>query len=219
MQLLISTAYLPPIAYMLLLKHFGTATIEIHETYPKQTWRNRCRIITANGLLDLSIPVSKPFGRHTQTGEMLISDHAPWQRHHWRSLVSAYQKSPYFIHYAPVFETFYAEPFTASLTEWNALFLHTLLKEIGLDVDLSTTTSYQKQDSDSLDIRDALSPKRSWPDDISGLKWPPYMQVFDDKHGFVANLSAIDLLFNLGPESVIYIDKCLSALPAQLKVG
>lgn len=219
MQLLLSTAYLPPIAYILLIRHFGKATIELHETYQKQTWRNRCRIISANGLLDLTIPVSKPFGRNTQTGAVLVSNHAPWQRHHWRSLVSAYQSSPYFIHYAPVLEPFYAAPFAGSLTEWNDMILGIFMKELGLVADLATTKSYQRQHAGSLDIRAALSPKSSWPHEVAGLIWPSYMQVFDEKHGFVANLSVIDLLFNLGPESVVYIDKCLSALPAQLKVG
>lgn len=206
--MLLPTAYFPPISYIVLLYQHKKATIELHETYPKQTWRNRCRIMTANGLLDLSIPITRPFGRKTTTGQALISDHESWQRLHWRSIVSAYQNAPYFLYYAPSFESMYRDTHDSLLTTWNNHLLRIILRELGLEAEINHSVSYAKPDQQINDFRYIITPKQSHTRDKFDYKWPAYQQVFSDKHGFAGNLSVLDLLFNLGPDAISYIHDC-----------
>lgn len=209
---LISTAYCPPVAWMAVVLHHKHAAIEVYETYPRQTWRNRCRIMTANGLLDLIIPVTKPHGNYTLTRDVVVSDHTSWQRHHWRSIVSAYQRAPYFIYYASLLESIYQKKFTGKLVDWNRRLFDLLNDELELDISLTDTSSYTKQENNKLDFREILSPKRNWPDSGKSYIWPSYQQVFSNKHGFAGNLGAIDLMFNLGPDTKTYLEECVYRL-------
>ena len=171
--------------------------------------------MTANGLQDLSIPVRKPSGNHTLTKDVLVSDHSSWQMNHWRSIVSAYKKSPYFIHYAPLIEPLYLHVFSGTLVAWNDRLLRMLAEEMGLCIELSKTYGYEKNPGKSIDLRNNFTPKQVWPPLNTGFSWPQYHQVFADKHGFMANLSIIDLLFNQGPDAKYYLKRCASAFTGQ----
>ena len=209
--LLLSTAYCPPVAYLSMMVNASRVIIDLHETYAKQTWRNRCRIMTANGLLDLSIPVSKPHGNHTKTKDILVSQHAPWQGLHWKTIVSAYKKSPYFQFYESGLEPLFIEKFTGPLITWNKRLLHFIIQELCLDITIQETSSYEAEADGYIDLRNILSPKSDWPG--SQLTWPVYHQVFHERQGFQPHLSTLDLLFNTGPDAKSYLRAYAVNLP------
>ncbi len=201
---LLSTAYLPPLSYMMFLFSAETAFIELYETYQRQTWRNRCRILTGNGLLNLSIPVTKPGGNHTKTKEVLISRHENWQAKHWRAITSAYGKAPYFLYYRDMLEPFYKKRYDGLLYAFNNSLLELILEETGIGCRLCSTDAYNKSPEHLYDLRSKITPKEDVMDELLLSNWPPYYQVFSERYGFTANLSIIDLLFNMGPEAVNY---------------
>lgn len=197
---LLSTAYLPSVQYMACLAKYTTVYIEQHETFPKQTFRNRTLIATGNGPLMLNVPVSRPQGNHTQTGNITVSYHEPWNIRHWRAIVSAYNAAPYFLYYRDGFEEILSQHFSL-LSELNDALLRYILCKLKIKCKVIYTTDYQSPDNIQLDYRNSMTSKKK-PFDF---KMPPYSQVFDTRHGFIPNLSVIDLLFNLGPESKNYL--------------
>lgn len=217
--LLLSTAYLPPIEYMALLAVAESAVIEIHETYSKQTWRNRCSIITANGPLNLSIPVEKPLGNRTTTGQVIISSHLSWQKQHWKSIESAYSKSAFFLYYQDFLEPLFRSERPEKLTEWNRIMLDQLLNAIGLSLPIGFTTGFERKASGKTDLRYLLSPKAKIREAENQDLFPEYFQPFSDRHGFAANQSIIDLLFNLGPDTLAYLQQCGKKLLDQFSEG
>lgn len=207
-HLLLATAYLPPVEYFAWILLADKVSIEAHETYPKQTWRNRCKIAAANGPLNLSIPVEKPLGNHTPTGMVKVSRHAPWQRQHWKSIELAYNKSAFFMHYCDLFEPFFAEKPPVHLVELNFLLLKAILGELQVNVNPCMTDDFMVIPDGMVDLRNAISPKNRGDKRPDMKIFQPYFQGFSDKYGFVPNLSIIDLLFNLGPETMGYLRNC-----------
>ena len=199
-SVLLPTAYLPPISYFVALLNCDYILIEQYETYPKQTYRNRCEILTANEKLSLSIPVTKPDGNKTLTRDVDIFYGGQWQLNHWRAIKSAYLSSPYFIYYQDDFEIFYNEKHI-HLLEFNTFLLKTLMRIIGLEKDINLTNEYVHQPDGIIDLRTVISPKKP----VKEFLFTPYTQVFSDRHSFNANLSIIDLLFNIGPDSLGYL--------------
>jgi hypothetical protein len=197
MTLLLSTAYLAPVEYYLLLASSGQAIIETAENYPKQTYRNRCVIASANGLQTLSIPVVKPSPK-CHTKDIRIADHGKWQHLHWNAILSAYRSSPFFEYYADDFRPFFEKKteFLLGLNEQLRELLCSLL-DISPTIVYSTTYISAPQ-PDDWDLREAIHPKKH--PVLRDFK--PYYQVFEQKYGFRQNLSIIDLLFNMGPESL-----------------
>jgi len=190
--MLLSTAYLPPVHYFQKIVSAEKVFIEKHEHFVKQTFRNRCRILGANGVQVLSIPLVNTHEKSFIT-EKKIAYGQNWQRQHWRSIESAYRNSPFFIYYADELKMFYENKFEF-LFEYNTELLKTLLMLLKLKKEIHFTENFEKEAKD--DLRDMSS--YTEPADLN-LK--PYTQVFSDKHGFQSNLSIIDLLFNKGPES------------------
>ena len=152
---LLPTSYLPPLTYMAEMAFGGEVLIELYETYPKQTYRNRCEIYGANGMLPLSIPVFKPGGSHTKTKDIQISYHDGLQHIHWISLQSAYNTSPYFLYYKDYFEPFYLKKYKY-LTDFNSELLETIIRLTGIKCDISYTEQYHKQLVDLKDMRKKL---------------------------------------------------------------
>lgn len=201
-MIIFSTAYLPPVEYFARVINENKIYIEVFETYPKQTYRNRCKILQANGLLTLSIPVNKPFGNKTQTKDIKISYDDDWQIKHWRAIESAYNKSPFFQYYRDELYCFYKTK-TESLTDWNNSLFEFILKKIGInEVEIIFTDRYLRSDNYKYDYRESIHPKKP----IDTSIFHRYYQVFEDKYGFMPNLSIIDLLFNLGPQTKDYLD-------------
>jgi len=208
LHILLPTAYLPPVEYFAWILSANRVSIEVHETYPKQTWRNRCRIAAANAPLNLSIPVEKPLGNHTPTGLITLSRHASWQRQHWKSIVSAYSKSAFFMYYSDLLEPFFSNKPPVRLFEWNSLLLNAMLRELEINTDIGITEVYTEAPEGIMNLRDVLSPKYRDVHRPVQEVFPPYFQGFSEKYGFVPNLSIIDLLFNLGPDTKEYLQRC-----------
>lgn len=191
---MLTTAYLPPVSWIKAALKADNVIIEACETYPRQTYRNRCRIITANGILPLSIPVTKPGGGKTKTKDIEIFYDDPWQRVHWLSIDIAYSNSPFYLYYKDDLEKFYRKKFRF-LLDYNMEILNTIFSLLGETTEISLTEDFIHSPEGILDLRESISPKKADPEG----HYEPYHQVFEEKHGFVEDLSIIDLLFNEGP--------------------
>lgn len=195
---LFTTAYFPSISYMARFLQEDAPLIEVCETYHKQTYRNRCRVMTANGVESLSVPVVKVNGNHTMTKDMTISTIEPWQHIHSRCLESAYKASPYFDHYydylRPIFEGHFDR-----LIDLNDAALRAVLKMLKTKKEIVHTTDYVREAEN--DLREAFSPKKN----VDASLFPTYYQVFSEKFPFAPDLSVLDLVFNEGPEAEEYL--------------
>ena len=202
MPLLIATAYCPPARYMAALVNSGSVAVELHETYPKQTCRNHCAIYGPNGLHTLTIPVIKPNGNRTITRDIRVSDHQPWQRIHWRSVCSAYSNSPFFLYYQDELAPFY-EKKVDFLVDFNTGMLEKIFRVLQLDITIAESSTYKKNPAGAPGLRDDLTAKH----EDGTWAYPHYTQVFEPRHGFLPGLSILDILYNLGPETVDYLKR------------
>lgn len=193
------TSYLPDIQYVALFCKDDMPEIEIFETYLKQSCRNRCNVMTANGLQTLTVPVVKTGGNHTLTKDIAISYREPWQQIHRRCLEAAYRKSPFFDYYFPYLEKAFTQKFD-TLIELNDFCLNFILKILKINKIIKHTEDF-KPIADNDDYRVSLS---KW--SPNATHFPQYYQVFADRQPFVSNLSVIDLLFNEGPASFEYLN-------------
>lgn len=199
-NLLLSSFYLAPVEYYAALFHAECATIEIHDNYQKQSYRNRCVIGGANGPMTLSIPIEKPGRERTFMKDIRVSEHGNWRHLHWNAILSAYNSTPFFLYYEDDFRPFY-EKKHRFLHDFNEELRVLICRLLGIETDTEYTTEYMKTDeANCIDLREAIHPKRP-----SHFEAPPYNQVFSEKHGFLPNLSIIDLLFNLGNEARLYL--------------
>lgn len=193
-----STAYLPPVAYFQKIKEASVACIEKHEHYIKQSYRNRCNVMGANGVLSLSIPVINVHDKEIIT-DTKISYAENWQQQHWRTIESAYRNSPYFIYYADGLKPFYQKKHTF-LFDFNAELLQLLIHSFKLSIEIKFTETFNKENFPE-DYRYSIHPKK----EINEADFKPYSQLFSEKFPFVPNLSSIDLLFNVGPYAKDYL--------------
>ena len=228
MAKLLTTAYFPPISYFAaiaedmegLVRTKGedrrsipssplspsTIYIEACENYQKQSYRNRCHFYAADGKQSLSFPIAHSEGTHKHLiSEVLIDYSKPWALQHKRAIISAYRTSAYFEYYQDeLFAILDSKP--ERLLDLNTRLLEFFLDKIGIKAEIRMTENYS-QNTDCEDLREVIHPKR--PDNIlEKLELnKPYFQVFAEKHGFIRNLSIMDLLFNEGPDSIIYLKK------------
>ncbi|MBU1014601.1 MAG: WbqC family protein [Bacteroidetes bacterium] len=198
-KILLSTAYLPPINYLSCIALADEITIEAHETYTKQTFRNRSHIYSPNGLQALIIPINKVNGNHTKTIDIQISDHSDWRLHHWKSLQTAYNTSAFFIYYKDEIRKTLQFP-SSKLFEYNLHVLNFLLNEIGIKNTIKISEDYINNPSEIVDLRTSISPKSK-----VSINNPQYYQLYSQKYGFLENLSILDLLFNEGPNTLNYL--------------
>lgn len=206
-KILLSTAYLPNIQYFSKILSFDEVYIEVHDTYQKQSYRNRTTIYGANGPLDLVIPVKRPHGNNTMTRDVLIDYDMPWNETHWKALVSAYNHSPFFEIFEEELKPLYKSKFTY-LLEWNFHLLDSILAMAGQKSFYEKTESYDRNvDSSFCDYRDCIHPKRKKQNHDIYFSPTPYFQVFAEKHGFKKNLSFLDLLFNEGSQATYLCKK------------
>ncbi|MBR6048696.1 MAG: WbqC family protein [Bacteroidales bacterium] len=204
MKALFGTAYFPPIAYIAALGRHREILIEVKETFPKQTYRNRMNIMTANGVRSLTVPVLRD--NHSRTEEVAIDYRDRWNVIHLRTLAAAYAASPYYLYYKDDIESLLLHPYHY-LTELNQDILLWLIGRLKLDCTISATTEWVAPGeicTEPLsDFRQVFSPKIPYPTD----SFTSYYQVFPDRQPFAPNLSILDLLFNLGPEAKDYLNK------------
>ncbi len=199
---LLSTAYLAPVSYYVLLARAGKVVIEQHENYQKQSYRNRCLIAAANGPMVLSIPVKKTPPGKNSIRDIQLSGHGNWQHMHWNSLVSAYASSPYFAFYRDDIRPFYKKKYKY-LFDFNEALREEICALLNLEPRLEYSKSYTtRPETEMLDYRELIHPKKQR---LEELLPGPYVQVFDRKFGFLPDLSVLDLLFNTGPEACLFL--------------
>lgn len=201
---LLSSTYFGPIQWYQKL-HRMPCIIEQHDHFVKQTYRNRCVIATANGTQTLTVPIERYDGTKCPMRDIRISDHGNWRHLHWNALVSAYGETPFFEFYADDLRPFFEKQHTF-LFDLNLDIMHTMCQL--LDVRPQVTLSEQyivlpSEDDAVVDFRDAIRPKHPLPD--ADFNPTPYYQVRAQRHGFLPNLSILDLLFNEGPEGIFYL--------------
>jgi hypothetical protein len=213
MKSLLSTAYWPNLHYFYYVLNSEVIFIEQFENYQKQSFRNRTQILSANGPLDLSIPVKKKSrvampGHATKerTKDVEISYAENWQLNHWRAITSAYKNSPYFEHFEDEIQVFYSKKFE-NLLDYNRKQLDTVLKILRVKKEIQLTTQFEKEPKDKIDCRENIHPKLEFKEDnaVRGRIQKPYYQTFEEKFDFVPNLSILDLIFNTGLESLTYL--------------
>jgi len=192
--------YLPPVDYFVQLNTYKPdILIEREEHFPKQTYRNRANIYSPDGMLALVVPVIKGSKNHTKVKDVKISYDFMWQRLHWQSLQACYRRSAYFEFYEDDFAPFYEKQITY-LFDYNEELLNLLLKLAKIKTELNYTDEYQPEYPNLHDFRFSIHPKKE-----SEIQQKPYFQVFEDRKGFMKNLSIIDLLFNQGPQTINYL--------------
>lgn len=196
----LSTAYLGPIQQYAKMVQYPVVYLECCENYVKQTYRNRCTIAAANGPLSLSVPIIKPDSLKCLTKDIRISDHGNWRHLHWNALCSAYNMSPFFEYYADDFAPFYEKRF-AFLLDFNEQLRELICNLLDITPDIRQTETYEP--TVSHDCRESIQPRHPSPDPDFTPR--PYYQVFQEKFGFQPNLSIVDLLFNMGPESILFL--------------
>lgn len=234
MPKLLSTAYFPPVSYFAAMAQemggmiirgrdrSGAAPqlepaivyIEACENFQKQSYRNRCRFYAADGVQQLSFPIVHEGGSHKQPiSEIRIDWTKDWLHQHKRAIISAYQTSAYFEYYKDeLFAIFDSRP--ERLFDLNMALIRFFIEKTGLAVDLRTTNDFSRDGKvigqngnivECEDLREVIHPKRpnTILEDLDLKK--PYFQVFSRKHGFQSDLSIMDLLFNEGPESILYL--------------
>ena len=208
MNVLLSTTYFGPIQWYQKLYRADEAWIEQHESFQKQTYRNRCLIATTQGTQALTVPVERT-GSSLDIKDIRISDHGNWRHLHWNALQSAYGDSPFFMYYEDDLRPFFTQRWDY-LLDFNEAIREKLCELLDIHPIVRYTNTYPATSLDAsasgthaLDFRSSINPKHPAPD--PDFKPRKYYQVYDAKHGFLPNLSIIDLLFNMGPEAIFYL--------------
>ncbi|MBT8245510.1 MAG: hypothetical protein HKP48_11565 [Winogradskyella sp.] len=199
--MLLHPTYFPNIAHFATMASSDTFVLEVSDNYQKQTFRNRCDIYGANGKLALTIPVSYTQKNRQQYKDVKISKTENWQLQHLKSLDSAYRMSPFYEFYIddlmPIFETKFKY-----LLDVNLKCLELLSDTLEIDLNYRLTEEFINPEGNSNDYRHLSIIKKS-----TEFNFDVYTQVFTEKHGYLNNLSILDLLFNEGPNTIVYLEK------------
>lgn len=200
MNIILHPTYFPSIACFTVIAKAEHVTFEVCDNYQKQTYRNRMHIYGANGKLALTIPVIYSQKNRQLYKDILISEDTNWQDLHWKSIQSAYSSSPFFEFYQddiePLFSTKY--PY---LLDFNFKCLEVIYDCLQLTFEYNTTTSFEKDLKNNIDYRFLVESRKE-----NEQPFKPYVQVFDDKNGFIPNLSILDLICNEGPNALMYLE-------------
>ena len=200
-SILIHPTYFPSIEQMAAVAQSEKVIFEIEDHYQKQTYRNRTFIAHSNGKLLLNIPIKhNKTGKRQKTKDVTVENDFPWQEHHWRSLQSAYRSSPFFEYYEDDLEQLFTET-VGNLMEHNLKIFDLLCELLGIEVEVSKTTSFEKN-PETTDLRILVDAKRK-----STFQPETYTQVHEINHPFLPNLSVLDLLFNEGPSALDYLER------------
>ena len=192
--------YFSSIYQFIKLRQAKQIVYEVNDSYQKQTYRNRCYVLGANGKQLLNVPIQKVSGKQ-QTKDIKIDYNENWQQQHLKSLFSAYRSSPFFEFYIDDLETIFLKKETY-LLDLNLKTLEIISDLLPLNLKYATTKEYEKEVVN--DYRHLVNAKNK-----KSLNLSKYRQVFSDKYDFIENLSVLDLLFNEGPNALLYIEKSI----------
>lgn len=211
MKALLSSTYFGPVQWYQKLNRYDEILLEQHDSFIKQTYRNRCVIATPNGPLSLTVP-AKVSEAHAVSdtsvmdGPALISDHGNWRHVHWNALKSAYGESPFFEYYADDIMPFFERKWE-TLYGYNMDICKKMCELLDIEPKITLTDHYitaeEVADEGIDDYRDVIRPKHP----LADPEFVPrrYYQVYEQRHGFLPNMSILDLLFNMGNESVLWL--------------
>ena len=217
MKALLSSTYFGPIQWYQKLNRYDECLIERHESFIKQTYRNRMLIPTSNGPLSLTIPTNH--NTSLAMKDIRISDHANWRHVHWNALLSAYGESPFFEYYQDDIRPFYEKKYEF-LFDFNMEITEKMIELLDIRPKISITNEYflseerkvKREEFNSFtnhkvesikDFREAIRPKKPLPD--AEFESKRYYQVYEQRFGFQPNMSILDLLFNEGNEAIFYL--------------
>lgn len=199
-SILLHPAYFPSIVQMVAVAKSEQIVLEVCDNYQKQTYRNRMYIAHNNGALLLNIPIKHSKGGSRQkTAQVFIENDFPWQAHHWKSIQTAYRTSPFFEYYEDDLEPLFKNPVDL-LMDFNLQIFDLLAELIGFSIEIIKTEEY-KPKPEIKDLRSLVEVKKEKEFEIT-----PYIQVLQEHHGFLPNLSVLDLLFNEGPNTLNYLE-------------
>ena len=198
-DVILSTTFFGPIQWYQKINRYDNVAIDCSERFLKQTYRNRCIIATTNGLQALTVPVEHSYMQMVR--DIRISDHNNWRHQHWYALKSAYSESPFYEYYADDIRPFFERKWDF-LYDYNQAIVEKMCEL--LQIDMTAVSGITDSDMPaSRDFRNIIQPKH--PGEDPEFESRPYYQVFQRKHGFLPNLSILDLLFNMGPEGIFYL--------------
>ena len=200
MGVLLHPTYFPSIATFVALVNVEEVTFEVCDNYQKQTYRNRMYIYDANGKLPLTVPVVYTQKNRQLYKDILISNDENWQDLHWKSIQSAYSSSPFFEFYEYDLHPLFTSKFE-HLLEYNFKCLEIIYECLELPFKFETTTVFEKEPENIKDYRRLVDNRKE-----ADQPFDPYVQVFDDKYGFIPNLSVLDLICNEGPNAMLYLE-------------
>ena len=200
MNILIHPTYFPTIATFVAIVKAERVVLEVQDNYQKQTYRNRCYIYAANGKLQLSVPVVFSQKNRQKYSEVKIANTYNWQDIHWKTLESAYRTSPFFEFYEYELQPLFTQHFDTIL-DFNLKCFEVICECLQLEIAISETKSFEREPNNLKDYRGLVNARKNH---IIPLN--PYTQVFYSKHGYINNLSILDLLFNEGTNAVNYLE-------------
>ena len=197
MIVIIESQYFAPISSYSALLSSSHIVLEQFEMYQKRSFRNRCIIAGANGPVSLSIPLHEGREQKKFIRDIRIANQYDWQDQHWKTIVSSYNRSPWFEYYKSSLEKFYVKRFEF-LFDWNSELFEWTIQKLEMDKVAALTDHFKKKYDDHhwLDLRNKLLPNN-----FQTFKAPFYSQVFMERSGFLPNLSILDLLFCEGKNS------------------
>ena len=201
MDILIHPTYFPSIAQCVAMIQAKKVTFEVCDNYQKQTYRNRMNIYGAQGKMPLTIPVVYSQTNRQFYKNIIISNDEKWQDLHWKSIQSAYSSSPFFEFYEHDLIHLFKEEET-HLMDFNFRCLDAVLECLQHDLKFDLSTEFELNTPNKIDYRYLVDNRKEIEQPLK-----PYVQVFDDKHGFISNLSILDLIFNEGPNALLYLEK------------
>lgn len=199
MNIILHPTYFPNIAHFAAMVQAEEVTFEMDDNFLKQTYRSRAYIYAANGKMLLNIPVIHTQKNRQKYRDVKISQDTNWQSLHWKSLLSAYSTSPFFEYYKDELEPLFKLQ-TNFILDFNLKCFEVVCDCLQLELNVTKTETYQQQIEDKTDFRYLVNAK------IKEPQFEPYTQVFSNKHGFINNLSILDLLFNEGPNTLNYLE-------------
>ncbi len=196
--IIIHPSYFPSISHFVAIAKAELVTLEMEDNFQKQTNRNRMYIYSPNGLQLLNVPVKHSKNPHQRIKEVKIETDFDWQKQHFKSLEAAYRTSPFFEYFEDELLPIFQKKHTF-LMDLNLETMAVVSKCLGLEFDFEETAEYFHQVENKTDFRNLINGKKD------SAVYESYTQVFGSKHGYLNNLSILDLLFNEGRYALDYL--------------